>query len=346
MPTIFVTLQKTRLLLLGFTLLTLVGMQGTSFAQNLPVQLKPDPASLPSTSNQPAQINNRSRLLIEQEMNESLVRAKNRLNSEAGNYADYLEQRLRLEQELRLKHASELRSFQAQMLEAARNKQLAELHNRQIVLIENLQTKIKAEQEAMSAAVLEFEAQQRRKMLESISQKESLMHAELSSLQRGLESRVLNEVQVSVAERAGLLQDQLTKRLNDLDREYRLNGRILSSVNPRSDQTQSAATATNSAAPKAQSSGPTFHAGNQTTTWTVQSQDQTVRATLIRWAALAGWSLAWESDLDLPIMGDRSFNAPLTEAIDQLLTQSVQQGDRLDVSLFQQNRVIRVQRRY
>ncbi|MCC2595315.1 TcpQ domain-containing protein [Pusillimonas sp. MFBS29] len=76
----------------------------------------------------------------------------------------------------------------------------------------------------------------------------------------------------------------------------------------------------------------------------VSPHDQTLRATLARWAVKAGWTFQpehWMPDVDIPIVGSASFAMPFKQAVQELVA-STELADRPLQPCFYSNRVLRV----
>lgn len=78
--------------------------------------------------------------------------------------------------------------------------------------------------------------------------------------------------------------------------------------------------------------------------YSVSPADQTIRQALERWAREAGWSFSaehWAVEVDIPLVGQASFDADFQAAVRALL-EATEMGDRPLQPCFYSNRVLRV----
>ncbi|MGN9498419.1 toxin co-regulated pilus biosynthesis Q family protein [Pseudomonas syringae] len=76
--------------------------------------------------------------------------------------------------------------------------------------------------------------------------------------------------------------------------------------------------------------------------WVISPSDKTLRRTLLKWAARAGWQLVWDASVDVPVNVEAKFNGDFRAAV-KLLFQSLSAADvNLTGQLFAGNRVLRV----
>lgn len=76
----------------------------------------------------------------------------------------------------------------------------------------------------------------------------------------------------------------------------------------------------------------------------VSPADHTMRQALERWASLAGWTFSsehWAVDVDIPLVGDASFDTDFKSAVRELLA-ATEMGERPLQPCFYSNRVVRV----
>lgn len=322
----------------GFlSLLMLVGILGEACAQQSSGGGR-ERASVQHPPEIAAGVMDRSRQALGNELEESLRRAKERMTLEAQSYGDYLEQRLRLEKELKEAMVSELSSFELQFIESLRRQSQTVLQGKQGILLEQLQKFSKDQQEAVNVDVLAYEASRRNHAIQLIAEQEKKIRDEIQAAQAIAEERVLAEVRRQVAARTHVLQVGIEKRLKEIDRDYAIQGRVeaVKANKPSSTPDSGRAEAENRFLSGAVTSGE----------WDVTEADATFRSLLSRWTARAKWTLVWDSDIDLPISGNASFRGSLAKAISSAVDTVLPEKDRLVIKLFEKNKVVRVQRRY
>ena len=95
-------------------------------------------------------------------------------------------------------------------------------------------------------------------------------------------------------------------------------------------------------------SGAESHAvsflGTPVPRYSVSTADQTIRQALERWAREAGWTFSsehWAVDVDIPLVGQASFDTDFKAAVRELLV-ATEMGDRPLQPCFYSNRVLRV----
>ncbi|MDN7880135.1 toxin co-regulated pilus biosynthesis Q family protein [Burkholderia aenigmatica] len=49
--------------------------------------------------------------------------------------------------------------------------------------------------------------------------------------------------------------------------------------------------------------------------WRIESNDNTFQTLFARWSRVAGWTLIWDVDQDIPLVGRDSFNGSFTDAV-------------------------------
>lgn len=76
--------------------------------------------------------------------------------------------------------------------------------------------------------------------------------------------------------------------------------------------------------------------------WVIQPNDGTVRRALNRWAARAGWQVAWEAAVDLPVTVTARFHGDFRTALHELFASLTAADVSLNVLLYNGNRVARV----
>ncbi|WP_117144097.1 toxin co-regulated pilus biosynthesis Q family protein [Pseudomonas coronafaciens] len=76
--------------------------------------------------------------------------------------------------------------------------------------------------------------------------------------------------------------------------------------------------------------------------WAISPADKTLRRSLSKWAARAGWQLVWDASVDVPVNVEAKFNGDFRTAV-KLLFQSLSAADvNLTGQMFAGNRVLRV----
>ncbi|NLC35367.1 MAG: pilus assembly protein [Alcaligenaceae bacterium] len=78
--------------------------------------------------------------------------------------------------------------------------------------------------------------------------------------------------------------------------------------------------------------------------YAVSPADHTIRQALGRWASAAGWTFSaehWAVDVDIPLVGEASFETDFKSAVRELLA-ATEMGDRPLQPCFYSNRVLRV----
>lgn len=79
--------------------------------------------------------------------------------------------------------------------------------------------------------------------------------------------------------------------------------------------------------------------------WNVRKDDKTIRAVLERWAAAAGWNIAWEVPRKVPVAFDATFFGSFEVAVDKLM-RSLRGSDYPLVNCqYEDNKVVRILRR-
>ncbi|HLU78196.1 MAG TPA: TcpQ domain-containing protein [Burkholderiaceae bacterium] len=89
---------------------------------------------------------------------------------------------------------------------------------------------------------------------------------------------------------------------------------------------------------------PASYLGAPLYRYSVSPADQTIRQALERWAGVAGWSFSaehWAVDVDIPLVGQASFDADFQASVRALL-EATELGDRPLQPCFYSNRVLRV----
>ncbi|CCD28929.1 Putative PilL domain protein [Candidatus Glomeribacter gigasporarum BEG34] len=76
--------------------------------------------------------------------------------------------------------------------------------------------------------------------------------------------------------------------------------------------------------------------------WTVRAQDLTLRRTLMRWAAQAGWQVSWDIRVDYPVQLEGAFSGSFTDAVEQFANALRHSDYPLLVCLYEANQVVRV----
>ncbi|MDR8092965.1 toxin co-regulated pilus biosynthesis Q family protein [Burkholderia gladioli] len=49
--------------------------------------------------------------------------------------------------------------------------------------------------------------------------------------------------------------------------------------------------------------------------WRIEANDNTFQALFARWSRVAGWTLVWDVEQDIPLIGRDSFNGSFTDAV-------------------------------
>lgn|GEM_PF-204105 len=89
---------------------------------------------------------------------------------------------------------------------------------------------------------------------------------------------------------------------------------------------------------------PTSYLGQPVGRYSVSPADITMRQALERWSRMAGWSFSsehWDVDVDIPLVGEASFESDFRSAVRDLLA-ATEMGDRPLQPCFYSNRVLRV----
>ncbi|MGT2460237.1 toxin co-regulated pilus biosynthesis Q family protein (plasmid) [Cupriavidus basilensis] len=96
-------------------------------------------------------------------------------------------------------------------------------------------------------------------------------------------------------------------------------------------------------AQRGQQAAPVARAAPQPapTGWLVTPADQNVRMLLTRWASAAGWSLIWNADRDVPLVGSAQFPGDFKSAVREVL-RATDMSDTAVQPCFHTNAVVRV----
>lgn len=82
----------------------------------------------------------------------------------------------------------------------------------------------------------------------------------------------------------------------------------------------------------------------KTASWSVKTADRTVRGALARWAREAGWQLAWEVNVDFPILLEAAFTGSFENAVQSVMLSLSETDNPVKAIAYDDNRVIRVVR--
>lgn len=319
---------------------TLLAMCSIACSNVYAQQELPEKTTVKSTIAAPGLVG-RTRQALGVELNESLRRAKSRLDEESSTYSEYLEQRMKAEKDGKEQLATDLQVYEMRLLEAERRKIKKNLEERQNFLMTELQAYMKSQQESANADVLAYETARRQQAFQLIGEKEKSVRDEVLAAQSVSESEVHSKVQSQLKAHADGLKNALDKRLQELDSEYLVKGRLVRNVS-NSGVTPGGAVVS-SVEPVVVRPVPEVPVSAE---WEVTAADPTLRHLLTRWAERSKWTLVWDSDIDLPLNGNAVFKSTLAKAVESVIETMISEKDRMTVSLFEKNKVIRVQRRY
>lgn len=284
----------------------------------------------------------RTRADLDGELSEGVARATRRLDGMQETLSDYMQQRAQLERDLRALHINQIKQYEDSLNEESATLLQSRMRVQQEEIFTGIRRVTEAETAAANQDILEFETRRRAAALKVMSDYESEARRKLQTEFRSAEAGMRRDAEAKVAAKRDALARDLQEQLAKFEKSY-------TGVTPGRNVAQKQLTAQNNTSrqtPSLTNDAQVIPIIPRATQWTVTSFDTTLRTLLTRWAGKAGWSVVWDADIDLPITTSAEFSGSFEQAVKDLLGGVDSDFSRLSVTLYGQNRVVRVEQRH